>query len=338
MAEIDFILPWVDGSDPEWQSRKARVIGGTAEDEREERYRDWDLLRYWFRGVEKFAPWVRRVYFVCDQEPPAWLNRDHPKLRVVRHREYIPAEYLPTFSSHPIELNFHRLPGLSEQFVYFNDDMHLIAPVPENRFFKEGLPRDSALLNPIPTSDLAGKTDARIFHVPLNNTEYLNRNYVFRDCIRKAPGKWLNIRYGTSLLRNLFLMSWPRFVGFYEPHLPQPFLKSSFEKAWKQFGDILHETCTHPIRSDQDVNQWLIRSLQLAEGQFLPIRPIKDAVFDLGQQTAQAAETISSQRIPMVCLNDVPMDRERFLQAKDTLQQAFRKILQNPSSFEIELH
>ena len=118
--QIDFVLAWVDGSDPDWQRRKAQIVGGASADDGVFRYREWGLLPYWFRGVEKFAPWVRKIHFICDQEPPAWLNTDHPKLHIVRHEDYLPDVYRPAFSSHPIELNMHRIPGLSEQFVYYN--------------------------------------------------------------------------------------------------------------------------------------------------------------------------------------------------------------------------
>ena len=122
MSDIDFIIPWVDGSDPEWLSSynryapaEKRISHADAE-----RYRDWGLLRYWFRGVEKFTPWVRKIHFVTCGQLPDWLNLNAPKLNYVKHEDYIPKEYLPVFSSHPIELNMHRIEGLSEKFVYFN--------------------------------------------------------------------------------------------------------------------------------------------------------------------------------------------------------------------------
>ena len=144
--DIDFVIPWVDGSDPEWRNRKreyCKSISGYSDlDDREERYRDWGLLPYWFRGIEKFAPWVRKIFFICDQDPPAWLNRQNNKLIIIRHEDYLPDEYRPAFSSHPIELNIHRIYGLSERFVYFNDDTFLNKPVKTNKFFKNNLPCD----------------------------------------------------------------------------------------------------------------------------------------------------------------------------------------------------
>ena len=334
MTNIDFVVAWVDGSDPAWQQKKAKALGAPETDDRIQRYRDWDILRYWFRAAESFTPWVNNIFFICDQDPPKWLNQSHPKLKIIRHEDYIPQEYFPTFSSHTIELNIHRIQGLSEQFVYFNDDMHIIRPLKPDFFFKKGLPRDSALLNPIPNTELR-KQEGRIFTVPLNNTEYLNRDYIFRDCVKKHPMKWLTLRYGKSAFRNFFLMVWPRFVGFDELHLPQAFLKASLEKAWEQDRDILDETCHHPIRSDRDVNHWLVRYRQLAEGTFLPRKPIKNAVFQLEDQTTPWLDMIRKQEKPMICLNDGPLTGGQFEQVKQNLQEAFRSILPEKSAFEI---
>ena len=223
---VDFVLPWVDGNDPEWRGRKAQYTGTVSSDDREQRYRDWGLLRYWFRGVEQFAPWVNHIWFICDQEPPAWLDQDHPKLTVVRHEDYLPEEYRPAFSANPIELNLHRIRGLSERFVYFNDDMFLLRPVKKSMFFKNGFPCDSAVMNPVPTDTIAKSgTDSKLFLYFLNDAEYLNRDYDFHSCIRRHPVKWLHPCYGADAIRNLVLCAWPRFVGFAEDHLPNAFLK-----------------------------------------------------------------------------------------------------------------
>ena len=115
--KIDFVIPWVDGSDREWQKEKQRYSGNLAQDDRDIRFRDWGMLKYWFRGVEKYAPWVNNIYFVTCGHLPSWLNTSHPKLKIIRHSDYMPADYLPTFSSHPIELNMHRIKDLSEYFA-----------------------------------------------------------------------------------------------------------------------------------------------------------------------------------------------------------------------------
>lgn len=88
--KIDFVIPWVDGTDLEWINEKNKYL---PEDQKklstsEERYRSWDNLQYWFRGVEKFAPWVNHIYFVTWGHIPKWLNVSHEKLVIVKHQDY----------------------------------------------------------------------------------------------------------------------------------------------------------------------------------------------------------------------------------------------------------
>ena len=74
MDKIDFVLPWVDGSDSAWIKQRNEYLGIKNDQTQDSRFRDWENLQYWFRGVEKFAPWVNTV---------------PPKLTVVKQEEYI---------------------------------------------------------------------------------------------------------------------------------------------------------------------------------------------------------------------------------------------------------
>ena len=333
--QIDFVISWVDGNDEEWQKRKKTLQNNKDEDFRVERYRDWGLLKYWFRGVEKYTPWVRRVFFVCDQEVPSWLNKECPKLRIVNHKDYIPSDYLPAFSSHPIELNSYLIPDLSEQFVYFCDDMFIIKRMKETDFFKKGLPVDCAALNPIPTSDLAADSkDKKIFYIPLNDTEYLNREYDFRSVIKANPFKWYNLSYGNFLIRNIFFSLYSRFVGFYVFHLGQPYRKSAFVDAWNKNYDILDQTCRHHFRDDHDVSQSFIRFRQLAEGNFIPGKPIYRAAFHISEDNREIDEVIRKQKLSMICLNDGEISDDKYETIKKVLIDSFESILPEKSRFE----
>lgn len=141
MERIDFVIPWVDDSDPEWQKsfRDYRYHGQQTDDVRNVRYRSWDNLRYWFRGVEKFAPWIDKIHFITCGHVPDWLNLNAPKLHWVKHSDFIPAENLPTFNSNAIHLGLHRIEQLSDHFVLFDDDMFLIDKVEPEHFFRKGL-------------------------------------------------------------------------------------------------------------------------------------------------------------------------------------------------------
>lgn len=126
---IDFVVLWVDCNDAEWQKEKNRYAGIKDIDNSVIRYQDWENFKYWFRSVEKYAPWVNRVHLVTNGQVPDWLNTECPKLNLVKHSDYMPSSSLPTFNSNAIEVGIWEIPGLSEHFVCFNDDVFLTAPV-----------------------------------------------------------------------------------------------------------------------------------------------------------------------------------------------------------------
>ncbi|MBQ7982185.1 MAG: Stealth CR1 domain-containing protein [Clostridia bacterium] len=193
---IDFVVLWVDGADPVWREKRAywaaQVCGVQKTDadngHAENRFRDWDLMRYWFRGAEKFAPWVNRIWFVTDGQRPVWLNTDHPKLRVISHAEYLPADCLPTFNSNAIELGLHRIPDLSEHFVLFNDDMFLCAPTAPEDFFRDGKPCDAALMDAVTAPDPGDCLP----HMLINNFAVINRQFSKRQVLREHFGKFFH--------------------------------------------------------------------------------------------------------------------------------------------------
>ena len=107
MYPIDIVLPWVDGSDPSWLEIKKEFSPQSKGDDDSIRYRDFENLKYIFRGIELYMPWVRTIHFITWGHIPDFLNTKHPKINIVRHEDFITKEYLPTFSSHTIELNLH---------------------------------------------------------------------------------------------------------------------------------------------------------------------------------------------------------------------------------------
>ena len=121
--KIDFVVLWVDGNDPDFIREKNKYTSNSLQVDNDgdnlHRYRDYGTFNYWFRMVEKHAPWVNNIYLITNGQKPEWLNLNHPKLKWVRHSDFMPEEYLPTFNSAAIELNLHRIEGLSENFVFF---------------------------------------------------------------------------------------------------------------------------------------------------------------------------------------------------------------------------
>lgn len=325
---IDFVIIWVDGSDVNWQKEKASFSG---EDKRPSKYRDWGLLRYWFRGVETFAPWVNRVHFVTCGHLPEWLNTEHPKLHIVKHADYIPGKYLPTFSSHPIELNLHRIPGLAEHFSYFNDDMYIISPVKPQDFFVKGIPCDRAVL----TVNCV-RESWEIQHIRTQNTSLINEKFEFRKTIQENLFKWFSLKYGADLLRNLYLLPCPRFPGFKEEHGNTNLLKSTLEEVWREFPDILDRTCQKKFRTHGDVNQWVFKDWQIASGNFYPVRRKSEFVALTNKNKIYDVKRIvEKQSTKIMCINDCDhLGEIGFQQYKDQLRESFETILWKKSEYE----
>jgi len=326
--KIDIVLPWVDNTDSGWQDsfQKHRDNKG---DNSASRFRDWNLLKYWFRSVEKYAPWFGQIHFITSGELPGWLNIEHPQLNWIKHQDYIPSQYLPTFSSHTIELNLHHIKELSDKFVYFNDDCFLTKPVEQSRFFKNDLPYDLGVMSAKP----AGRIVA---HIAINNLEVLNIHFDKHQAIKSNLCKWINLKYGTSVLNNILLYPWKEFSGFIDPHMPNAFLKETFEKVWQAAPDILKATCKNKFRTIEDVNQWLMRYWQLAEGKFVPRNIKKDTLcIDINNSTIEhICNAIENNTYEIICINDSD-DITNFEEIQAKIQNSFEAILPEKSSFEI---
>jgi hypothetical protein len=142
---IDVVYTWVDGADPAWEAAFERWTARERPQERGDhavdpgRYRSRDELRYSLRSLWLNVGWVRRIHLVTAGQVPTWLRSDD-RLRVVHHDEIFPAEWLPTFNSHAIEARLHHIDGLSEHFLYLNDDVFIGRPlVPSQLFTGNGL-------------------------------------------------------------------------------------------------------------------------------------------------------------------------------------------------------
>ena len=144
---IDLVYLWVDGSDPNWVAKKNQYLDKKVNTIG--RYDDNQELKYSLRSVEKHLPWIRKIFVVTDQQVPAFLNPDHPKIQIVDLKEILPKAILPVFNSNIIEHFLYKIPDLSEHFLYANDDMFVNADLEPSFFFKEGLPIMRMLYDPI---------------------------------------------------------------------------------------------------------------------------------------------------------------------------------------------
>lgn len=329
--EIDFVVTWVDMDDPVWKKAFAECSGKIDNSHNsfsEARFRDYGFLKYWFRGVEKFAPWVRKIHFVTCGQKPDWLDVNNPKLHLVSHEDFIPREFLPTFNSSSIEMHMHKIPGLSEHFVYFNDDFFIINTVGTERFFKDGLPCDIAAFKYHPG---ISQWEKRI----KNNIRLINRHFDKKEVMSRFHDKWYNKVYGKKGRMNYRLKNYPKFITLRTPHNAQPYLKSTFEDIWAKAGNELAETSSHRFRSLSDLTPELLRTWQICNGDFEPYNTYSDTkMFPLVMRPKQAIEAVRNQSYKLVCLNDNVHIRN-YAQVMESLKDAFDGILPEKSGFEL---
>jgi hypothetical protein len=127
---IDIVYTWVDGNDPA-HFQQVKKYGSHKKHLNPERYRDlFEMLKYSLRSVEQYAPWIRNIHLVTARpHVPSWLDVTHDRVYVHHHDELIPSEYLPTFSSRTIESFLHKIPDVSDTFIYLNDDFLFGSPI-----------------------------------------------------------------------------------------------------------------------------------------------------------------------------------------------------------------
>ena len=234
---IDVVYTWVDGSDPAWLDRKAQALGDNAwvtgvnaQTANHSRFASRDELRYSMRALHCFAPWVRRIFLVTDNQVPAWLDTDHPHVTVVSHREVFgDTGRLPTFNSQAIESRLHRIPGLGEHFLYLNDDVILGRPVAPTMFFTPG-----GLTRFFPSSALVDSAPRTPDDAPVNSAGKNNRRL-----IQEA--------FGRVLTRKMM-------------HTPHPSRRSVIAEIEQRFAEHVEATAAHQFRHPDDIS--LLSSLQ----------------------------------------------------------------------------
>lgn len=329
--EIDFVVTWVDGGDSDWRAIKSQYEGERQVDDSDERYREWGLFRYWFRGVEQFAPWVRKVHLITWGHLPKWLNTDNPKLHIVRHEDYVPGEFLPTFNCNVLEIYLHKIEGLAERFVYFNDDMYLIQPVRQEDYFSDGKPCDMLALQPV----VANPTNPIMSHLFLNNSLVLCKYFDKRENVKKQPGKYFKLGYPPLyFFYNLLELAFPLYTGFYTVHGPSPFCRKTFEEIWEKEGELLTRVSANRFRCAEDVSQYLFREWQKLKGNFVPRNVQRDFQYlDLVKDSIALPRILATKKKRVVCINDGAITGN-FDQIRKQLLEDFEQHLPNVSSFE----
>ena len=331
MSKIDFVVTWVDENDPKWRSEKAiheKNNDVNIDLNSEERYRDWEMFKYWFRAVEKHAPWVNRVFLITEGHTPEWLNLDNEKLVHVKHADFIDKAYLPTYNSNVIELNIQNIEELSENFVLFNDDTFLNKDVSPQEFFKQGVPRDIGVFSPIvPARNTVAST-------LLNNVEIINDYFDSRKILKKSFWKFFNIGNGKHIVKNFCVLPWSRVLGFYDHHLPVSYKKSYYVELYEKEKRMFLETYKNKFRRKNDISHLLVRYWQISLGDFLPRNVKFGKSYNLKGSNKDATLDIKMSKHSLICLND-NSDVTNFEMAKQELLQVFKEKYPDKSKFEV---
>lgn len=329
--KIDFVIPWVDNSDINWQESKKMYSSDIKDESNSDiRYRDWGLLKYLFRSIEENAPWVNNIYFVTCGQKPDWLDENNPKLKLINHKDFIPSELLPTFNVNVIENNLYRIKDLEEHFVYFNDDQYIINKTKPTDFFKNGKPCDSFCFNAVSSK---GSNDI-IEHIVLNDGEIIGKYFNKKEVIKNNFLKIFNYKYGfANNLKSLLLLPWKHFTGIQNQHIPTPYIKSKMKELWDKEYDLLYKSSSSKFRSKDDMNIWLFRYWNLYEGNFYPRSAKKSKFYEIKINNNELDKVINSNKYKLLCINDSSEDID-FNKVKEELINKLNKKFPNKSSFE----
>lgn len=289
---MDIVITYVDGLDPLWRQDYQTTVG---KEINEKRFRDWGTLRYLFRGIRKFMPYIENVFLVVSRKSqvPEWVSDN---LKVVLHKDIIPAELLPVFNSTAIEMFLHKIPGLSEEFIYFNDDIFPILKSDPESFFKDGkvVMKHSRCFLP--------------FGMFKKQTQASDR------LARSAAGA--------------------HNFGFMRPqHICSPMLRSASEELYSiKEKEIL--SLVTPLRTPQNVNQYIFTDYLYYTGRTIQKRRSKKHFSLAAASISQIEAFILNPTAEFVCINDVNMPEEKYRECRKRLLAAFDHVLGEPCDLE----
>ncbi len=299
---VDAVFTWVNGSDPLWLANKRALqqkFFGNADAappdaDNAARFSDNGELRYALRSLALYAPWVRKVHLITADQKPGWLNTE--TVNLVSHRDIFPSDApLPVFSTRPIEFCVHRVPGLSEHFLYCNDDFMLGRTVCPGEFFTpDGRP---------------------LLWVLKRGQEHMRR---LRSRLESPNSHAAAVARAHGLIAERYGKTFPYIVR----HYPRSMVRSSAASLWDAFPEAIRATLHAPFRSVTDVSVTILYPLYLlAEGWgeakiINSPRQIFDVVFGRGPAYMGASLGEKNTRLKMrgirllkprtFCLNDAP--------------------------------
>ena len=245
IPNIDLVYLWVDGNDPKWQAKRNAFLERKVENSLSSfngRYVNNDELKYSLRSVERYAPWIRKIFIVSDDQTPEWLDIENPKIKIIDHKEILPAESLPCFNSNVLEHFLCKISNLSEYFILSNDDTFFNKIVSPTTFFgKDGYPI------------------IRLTRKPFRRFRWFLREQIFKNPHKLYSKALFN---AAELVKQKF--------GFFYNGLPHhnidSYLKSDCIRVGEQiFKNEIDHTKMNHIRNANDIQRIVYSYVALAE-------------------------------------------------------------------------
>lgn len=292
---MDIVITYVNGLDPVWQKDYEHYTNTPI---LEKRFRDWGTLQYLFRGIAENMPFIRKVHLIVSGESqvPEWLNRD--EVNVVLHSDIIPAEFLPTFNCNPIEMCLHRIEGLDEEFLYFNDDMFPMCPCEPTDFFREG-----------------------------RGVIGMSRHIVAHDMYKKICRNSDRLARRAAGKRGSCLFIRPQ-------HICTPMLRSASAELYDKEQEEIRRTSACRVRNENNVTQYIFLNYLYFKGRVIPHRISKRHFSVSVASVDKLRDFLLNPTKSMVCINDVKLPDGRYQEMREVIHKAFEASLPDKSKYE----
>lgn len=292
---MDVVITYVNGLDKIWREEYDRHLNLPAQDKR---FRDWGTLKYLLRGIQSNMPFVRNVFLVVSHKSqvPDWA--DVSNLKIVLHEEIIPKEYLPTFNSTTIEMFLHKIEGLDEEFIYFNDDMFPVGACDPEDFFADG-------------------------KIVLGFSRHRLAWGMYKKHCRRSDNiarRVLGQRVGSDFIR--------------PQHICSPMLKSQCDEIFNKANEDILASLTK-VRENKNINQYIFLDYIYYKGLAIQKRISKKHISVSLASPGTLRSFIVNQKRKMVCINDVKVSEKRYSKLKPAILNAFQERFPDKSRFEL---
>lgn len=307
---IDFVLPWVDCNDSDWQKEKAKYDPKEgANPNMDMRFRDLETLKYVLRSIDKYAPWYNKIHIITTGHYPDWLNINHEKINLITHEElYYKTSHLPTFNSSSIEMNLANLNCTTDKIVYLNDDTLLFNQLETDRFFQGDIAVDFLSHGWLPRNNLYGLIRGRNewVHSLNNNLKLVNKTF---SPMKFERDMLYHSSYSLKEKISNFMMHvlYKKFIWIEHWHHPHSYNMKTLRECFEKYEKEMMVSSQNRFRANNDLTQYLYRYWRLASQDFIPFKyndGYVSRITSLNSLKSSIKYLSDNKQYNFVCFND----------------------------------